>query len=421
MKLRTLGAGLARALTLACVATLPTSATASPLDGVQPTASLTLEEAIVRAVRSSPLTAAAQVRAEGAEAAAQRVRRLPNPVFELRSENWGNESDLPLDTFAVLTQPLELGGKAGARRAVAGAERTEAFSDVRLARQHLVLSVCAGYLGALRASEWRTLLGGQRDSLADIVGAMRRRVEEGVAPEADLRKFEAELARTEDEVLRASLDLDAALAALSAWIGEAAVDATQLVLPSVAPPAPVPEEAWTSAIASRADVVAAQARARRAQQALVVERALAWPDLELVGGYKRTSGFSTGVAAVLMSIPLADRNGAAIARAEAEARAAVLDAEQATRLARAEIAVLLRSAAALRERAAGAEARLIGPADVVRQAARAAFREGTFDVLRVLDAERAWTEARHRALVLRLDATLAALRARIALGQEVTP
>jgi outer membrane protein TolC len=82
---------------------------------------------------------------------------------------------------------------------------------------------------------------------------------------------------------------------------------------------------------------------------------------------------------------------------------------------------LFTRAQALRARADRAGTALVAPATIVRGAARASFREGTFDALRLVDAERAWTEARRIQLALQLDAVLAALDARVALGLEVMP
>jgi len=78
----------------------------------------------------------------------------------------------------------------------------------------------------------------------------------------------------------------------------------------------------------------------------------------------------------------------------------------------------LREAHALIGRLGGVDAMLVDPAEIVRRAARAALREGSGDVLRLVDAERVATEARREALELRLAAVLAAVRARVALGEE---
>ena len=57
----------------------------------------------------------------------------------------------------------------------------------------------------------------------------------------------------------------------------------------------------------------------------------------------------------------------------------------------------------------------------MRNAALAAFREGTTDVLKLIDAERVYADVRRAALELRLDALAATLEARFAMGEEMLP
>ena len=101
----------------------------------------------------SPVRQSAQLMASAAARAEQLVNRFGNPVIELRTENWraGASPSLDLDTFAVVTQPIELGGKFTARRgqfaAAAGASAVHAAGvDRELARE-----VARHYLDVLRA------------------------------------------------------------------------------------------------------------------------------------------------------------------------------------------------------------------------------------------------------------------------------
>ena len=64
---------------------------------------------------------------------------------------------------------------------------------------------------------------------------------------------------------------------------------------------------------------------------------------------------------------------------------------------------------------------LLEPATGVRNAALATFREGTADVLKLIDAERVFADVRRAALELRLEALNTTLEARFALGLEDLP
>ncbi len=85
----------------------------------------------------------------------------------------------------------------------------------------------------------------------------------------------------------------------------------------------------------------------------------------------------------------------------------------------ADVRASLEAARLLDERARRVEDDLLRPAEVVRVAARSAFREGATDILNLVDAERVYLEARREALLVRLDALAAAIEARVILGEEI--
>jgi outer membrane protein TolC len=127
------------------------------------------------------------------------------------------------------------------------------------------------------------------------------------------------------------------------------------------------------------------------------------------------------VVALLASVPVFERNGRAVARAEADARAAELELQAVLARARSDAQILVRAARELSLRLARLDEDLVRPAAEARRSALAAFREGAADVLRVVDAERTNAEAHREALDLTVEAFLAACRARLAAGLEVLP
>jgi cobalt-zinc-cadmium efflux system outer membrane protein len=154
---------------------------------------------------------------------------------------------------------------------------------------------------------------------------------------------------------------------------------------------------------------------------IAAERARRYPDVAVSAGYKRTAGIDTLVVGVAMSVPLFDRNDAAVARALGTEQSAAADRDALIQQLSVDAASLLRAAAAISAQAANADDELLGPAEEVRAAALAAFREGSTDVLKVIDAERVYTDVRRAAVDLRLDALLTTIEARFALGEETLP
>ena len=122
-----------------------------------------------------------------------------------------------------------------------------------------------------------------------------------------------------------------------------------------------------------------------------------------------------------MPLPLFDRNSGNIERAAAEERAAALDLDALTRQLSAETVVLILAAQDLTGRARQVEQQLLYPAEVVRNAARSAFRKGATDILQLVDAERVYTESWREALELKLEAHTKAFEAHLAVRGEEKP
>lgn len=387
-----------------------------------PTTPLTLAQAVERARVQSPLRASAVAVAEGAASAAKLSGRPLNPFVDVRAENLAPESALApdRDVFAVISQPIELGGKRGKRRDIAGADRDISALLLRTVDRQVALDTVRTYMRAVRARDVLATLTVQREGVGTLVTTMRRRVAEGFAPESDLMRFEAEAARMATEMLRTQIDLNRALFDLGALIG-AAPAADQLVAPQpIAAPA-VSADDIAAAVDRRPDLLLAAARTERARLTADLEHQRRLPDPAISGGYKRTQGQNTAVAGVVVGVPLFDRNNQARALAESNVRAASLDRDAVHARAVAEARASVGAATALSDSAARVQNELLAPAEGVRNAAQAMFREGAADVLKLVDAERIYADVRREALSLAVDAYVAAIEARFALAQEDIP
>ena len=386
---------------------------------------LTLAAAISHAQSASPRRVGAAAVAQTSVDAFAVAGRLPNPLFEVRAENWSPSARspaLPLDVFAVATQYVELGGKRGLRQSVAGAERDVAHASLAALERAIALETAQAYIGALRARALLETLLAHRDGLATLVAGMSLRVEEGYSAEADLLKFRTEAARNDGDIARARLALERSMAALAIAIGaQSTIGPGMLIEPA---PLPVPRadvSTIAAAVARHPAVIAADAARARSMQLAASERARRYPDLAISAGYKRTAGHDTMVLGVALSVPLFDRNEAAVVRTAGTERASGADRDAIVQQLSVDAASLIRAATDIALQAAIAGNQLLAPAEEVRNAALAAFREGSTDVLKVIDAERVYTDVRRAAVDLRLDALLTTLEARLALGEEAIP
>jgi outer membrane protein TolC len=351
--------------------------------------------------------------------------KLADPILDLAVENWRPwasdfNASQDLDVFAVAAQPLDLFTRSG-RKAEARGVSAEAAAARVGTEQDVILETVRRYLEVVRGRDLEEALEAQAESLASIVDAMEHRVAEGYAAEADLLRFRAEAARAENMHVRAAIERDGAEAALAFLVGQS-LTGVALARPELPPPPPGdPDAIGEKALAHRPDVLAARARAARAQGTLSLEDGRRWPDLALAGGYKRTAGDNTLVVGVQASVPVFERNRRARALAEADARAADLELQATLERARAEVAVLVRAARALQARLTELDESLVRPAEEARLSAITAFSEGAVEVLRVVDAERTHADARREALDLAVEAFLTSCRARLAAGLEALP
>lgn len=386
---------------------------------------MTLAIAVARAKTASPRRRVASLAADGARDAAQLAGRLPNPLFELRSENWttANRPGVPdTDVFAVATQPIELGGKRGIRRQMARAESEIANTALGSLERELALEAARAYIRALKARALVETLSMNREGLTTLVASVDRRVEEGYSPEADLLKFKTEAARVDGDIARARLELERSLTALTVVIGAAApIQAFHLIEPAPLDPPSMSPEGLAASIARHPAVLAAAASVERAHQLTAYERARRLPEPLVTAGYKRTEGFDTAVLGVSVVLPLFDRNDASVARTLASERAAAAEREVLVYQLTNDAAALIGAAHTITERARMAPAELLAPAEDVRRAALAAFREGAADILKLIDAERVYADVRRVAIELRLDALLTTIEARFAVGEEAIP
>lgn len=379
---------------------------------------LTLDAALAMARQHAPSVRGAQARAAAEAGVVDAARRWRSPTLDLSIENLGPQ-DLDHDGFVWFTQPLDIGARRSSRIAAAQASREWRLRDVEARRRLVDLAVVDTYLAVVRAREATALLAAQERAIDDVVVLVRRRVGEGVAPEGDLRKLEAEKARTMIARVRTDLERRQQALALGVLIGQS--DPTlghRVVLP---PAPPLGATDLAAAVERRADVRAAVALVEERRSAAAVERALGGMAIAAMGGYKRTSGYNTGTAGVSIDLPIGVRNMPARLRAEADLAAADLDLAQVRATARGEIEQALLAAQVLGAQATRVDIDLVEPAVIAQRAARAAFREGTGDALALVDADRVYLDTRREALAMQLDAAAAGIRARLALGEDPLP
>lgn len=355
---------------------------------------------------------AANVGAAGADAA--QARAWLNPRVDTIFENLGAPQSGGVsqrqNTYTI-TQPLEIGGKRGARieagqRGLAAAEARE-----RQARVTYAAELAVAYATAEAMLGRKALAAEDRTRAAGDLRAARAQVQSGKEAALRVAQAQASVSAAQAAEQAAIAEATQALERLAALAGsDEPYTAVSTSLLATANPAPANAIKPGETLA----VLTAQAERDALNAQVQVERKKWIPEVGVSAGLRRygwtnASGYVVGPSA---TIPLFDRNDAATTAAvEREAAAeARLDSV------RLEAAAAQRSALA---QAAASEKRLAAAAEG-EQAATEAYRLGRIgydagktSLIELLATRRALFEAKG----LTIDARLARVRALAALAQ----
>ena len=188
---------------------------------------LTIDEAIQRAVRSHPLLSAQSQRVAAARGLVQQAGLRPNPRVYFQSENWSLSGADPVSTsanadqFAYFTQPIELGGKRQRRIELSQVNLRITSLEEELAARQIASRVSLAYWAAVGAQRVRSLWVEQLDNFRQTTEYHEVRVREGALAESELLRVRLEADRFSVAAASAALDAERARIALFQAMGEA--------------------------------------------------------------------------------------------------------------------------------------------------------------------------------------------------------
>ena len=354
---------------------------------------LTIDEAIQRAVRSHPLLSAQSQRVAAARGLVQQAGLRPNPRVYFQSENWSLSGADPVSTsanadqFAYFTQPIELGGKRQRRIELSQVNLRITSLEEELVARQIASRVSLAYWAAVGAQRVRSLWVEQLDNFRQTTEYHEVRVREGALAESELLRVRLEADRFSVAAASAALDAERARIALFQAMGEAGGRLIVLSTP-LDSNIQLPPVDMDRALRERTELKMARQDIERAGANLRLQNALAKPDIEAGVGYERNFGFNTMLATVQFNLPLFNKNQGNIGAASSDERAARSNLTAAEMQVRSEVAIAQSEAESKRRQLvdllAGSRAR----ASESAQIASAAYREGGADLLRLLDAQR---------------------------------
>ncbi len=362
---------------------------------------LSLQDAVTRALGSRASLNAEAERITSAQGREKQSALIPNPTFEFENQNLrpGQTYTRDVDTYAFLTQPLDILGKRKQRINSAAKEVSSAQAQYELARREVMQSVKQSYWAARGAQETRDLLKATVDNFQRIIDYYSAQLSVGAIPEQDFLRIRLEGERLKITYNLAAIGATRARVQLQKEMGQTdfpELDLTELLDANKEPLSPIDAQL---VLAQRVEMRVARAALEEAQAKAKLEIISARPDLNISYGYKRTqlpdstTGVNTALAGLQITLPIADRNqgNRTAATAEVSRQQQLLAAAQANVLA--DYYDALQEYQLRRNEVVDTLQPLQEHGKEISEIAEAAFAQGGTDLLRLLDAERARFDA----------------------------
>lgn len=370
---------------------------------------LTLDQALQSAFSGNPDLAAAQWDIGIAEGDRQQAGLIPNPEVSWEAEDTRRDSRT---TTIMLSQPIELGGKRGARIDVASRAQDAAGIELERKRNALRADVIQAFNNAQTAQQ-RLQLSRQSRQLAEHgVRVAQGRIEAGKSSPVEGTRAQVQLSEVRLEVSRAERDQANAYQQLAQVMGTPLPTSTKVQAATQSMPAVPPPTKLLDRLNETAELRLATLQVDQREASLGLEKSQRIPDLTVSVGsqYSETERERVNVVGLSMPIPLFNRNQGnvlAAARRTDQAR----DLRNATELRlRTEIQTSLAQWQTANGEVTAFNQTILPAAQRAVDSATRGFEMGKFGFLDVLDAQRTLIAARSQYIQAVSEATDARVR-----------
>lgn len=363
----------------------------------QAAATLTLEQALERAVSHSYAVAAAQREVEATDGVVQQSAARRNPELSASIEDTRSATRT---TTATVGFPLELGNKRAARMAASELAREVAQVELSQTKAQVRAATIEAYFAVLVAQERARLATDSAALAASATQAVSKRVQAGKVSPVDATRAQVDEANAQLELAEAQAALTASRHALaSMWSEpEPSFDSVAGAMSDI--PERPPLSSLTAELDRAPALLVARTEVNRRRALVDVERSKSVPDLTVSIGAKRSNelGLTQAVVGISMPIPLFDRNQGAVREASQRAQKAEDEFQAARVRTLSELQTastqlnLARTSVQLLQSAA------LPAAQQAYEAASKGFEAGKFGFLDVIDAQRSLLQARSRYL-----------------------
>ncbi len=359
---------------------------------------VTLQESLALALANNSRLQSFSWEVRAREAQALQAGLWPNPSLGTETEDLSTED--PIGDFTgseqmvQVSQPIELWGRPGKRRDVAEEERDLAGWDYEAARLDVVSQTTQAFVG-LVAAEQRVQLARELVHLSEeVFQTVSRQVETGEVSPVEKQRARVPLSQARIRLRRAEEARAAARKTLSGQWGRSDTTAFAEVEGKFGPVRPVPSlDSVESALDRNPALARQQDEIEQARAVVSLEKSDRLPVPAVTVGWQRFGG-RTGSdrtalkAGVSLPLPLWDRNQGAVQRARFRLERARRRREAARVRLDTTLSKAYRSLVSAQNEAQTIAEETLPAAQSAFESVRQGYRQGKFDYLEVLDAQR---------------------------------
>ena len=357
--------------------------------------SLSLEQAVARALARNPAVLQARSRLEAARGRRLQLSARPNPELVLSAEGLplGNGAGEKEFSLGVL-QLLEFPGKRALRMRAGEWDEEAAAAELERVRSVTAARAEAAYLDAVYAAEVVRTLEAALETLNEFQALAATKFKVGQAPYLDVVRGRLELLRLQNDLYEARRDHRARLTALRILLGADNEVPFALTTPLAFVPLDRSLEDWRAGLSRSPLLRTLEARRRQAEAILALSKKARLPDLA-AGLFYPSQRFKAWGFEFSLALPVGT---AAYRGAEAEAAAALAEADTEIQARRLRAEVLLRrlyaDAETLAEQLRVFEAEVLIEVEAALKTALANYQFGRAEALEILDLFRSGQDVR---------------------------
>lgn len=376
----------------------PKAAETLPIE--QPTGILRLHQVLSLALMGNPELVGFAWDVRAAEADTLQAGLRPNPEFELEVEDFAGTGELSgfggLETTVGLGYLFELGGKRGKRTQVAGLATELAGWDYETKRLDILTKATKAFLGVVAAQQTVSLHEELIDLSARVLTTVQEQAKVGKVSPLEVTKAEVEHASAQLELEHARRALEVTRKQLAATWGSTEVN-FERVEGKLGEPRPIPAaQELASRISQNPDIARWSVEMAKRRAAVKLEESARIPDIELGVGFRhlREIGDSAFLVGLSFPLPFFDRNQGGIRAAEAGLAKGSIEQHAAELQVLTAFAEAYQSLAMAYADATSLETKILPAAEKTFEATLEGYREGKFELLELLDAQRTFFETR---------------------------